>query len=304
MRTPELFKDPARWQARCLEARDAGAHLALVPTMGYLHEGHLSLLREARRRADENLTGQAVGGSAALSRSPRRGLSLATIFVNPTQFGPTEDLSRYPRDLAGDLAKCASAGVDFVLAPDDPASMFPAGHDTWVTAERVSQGLCGASRPGHFRGVATVVAKLFNLTRPHLAFFGEKDWQQLQVIRAMERDLFFGIEVVGMPIVRERDGLALSSRNAYLSPEERQRALSLSQALAEARDACSAGRRDAGELRACARARLEAAKARVDYVEVVEPESLAPVPYAAPGSVMLLAAFVGETRLIDNSRLP
>jgi pantoate--beta-alanine ligase len=290
MTTPELLTDPARWQARCQEAREAGARLALVPTMGYLHEGHLSLMREARRRADE--------------RGQRRGLSLATIFVNPTQFGPGEDLSRYPRDLEGDLAKCAAAGVDWVLAPDDPAAMFAPGHQSWVTVEQVSQGLCGAARPGHFRGVATVVAKLFNLTRPHLALFGEKDWQQLQVIRAMVKDLAFGLEVVGMPIVREPDGLALSSRNAYLSPDERARALALSRALAEAREACAAGRRDAGALRAQARARLEAAAARVDYVEVVHPESLTPVETAAPGCVMLLAAFVGTTRLIDNSRLP
>jgi pantoate--beta-alanine ligase len=241
---------------------------------------------------------------AACDGAGRKGLVVVSIFVNPTQFGPTEDLSRYPRDLAGDLAKCAAAGVDWVLAPDDPAAMFSAGHQTWVTVEQASQGLCGAARPGHFRGVATVVAKLFNLTRPHLALFGEKDWQQLQVIRAMERDLCFGVEVVGMPIVREEDGLARSSRNAYLSSEERRRALALSQALAEARDACAAGQRDPGLLRARARARLEGVRARVDYVEIVHPESLAPVQAAAPGSVMLLAAFVGTTRLIDNSRLP
>jgi pantoate--beta-alanine ligase len=289
MATPELFTDPAAWQARCLAAREAGARLALVPTMGFLHDGHLSLLREARRRADE-------GG--------RRGLALATIFVNPTQFGPTEDLSRYPRDLAGDLAKCAAAGIDWVLAPDRPELVFAPGHETWVTVERVSQGLCGASRPGHFRGVATVVAKLFNLTRPHLAIFGEKDWQQLAVIRAMVRDLAFGVEVAGMPIVREADGLALSSRNAYLSPGERARALALSRSLAEAREAAAAGVRDGAVLRARARARLEAADARVDYVEIVHPETLAPVDVAAPGSVMLLAAFVGTTRLIDNGRLP
>jgi pantoate--beta-alanine ligase len=289
MPIPELVTDPAAWQARCLAAREGGARLALVPTMGYLHEGHLSLMREARRRADE-------GG--------RRGLSLATIFVNPTQFGPNEDLSRYPRDLAGDLRKCADAGVDWVLAPDRPDAMFSAAHQTWVTVESVSQGLCGASRPGHFRGVATVVAKLFNLTRPHVALFGEKDFQQLAVIQAMVRDLAFGIDVVGMPIVREPDGLALSSRNAYLSPAERVRALALSRAIAEAKEAAAAGQRDAAELRARARARLDAAEARVDYVELVHPETLAPAARAEPGSVMLLAAFLGTTRLIDNGRLP
>jgi pantoate--beta-alanine ligase len=289
VKTPELFTDPVEWQARCLVARERGIRLALVPTMGYLHEGHLSLMREARRRSDQ------AGGP---------GLALVTIFVNPTQFGPTEDLSRYPRDLAGDLEKCAQAGVDWVLAPDRPDRVFAAGHQTWVEVERASQGLCGASRPGHFRGVATVVAKLFNLTRPHLALFGEKDYQQLAVIRAMVRDLDFAIEIAGMPIVREPDGLALSSRNAYLSPEERARALALSAALAEAKEAAARGRRDAAELRSRARARLEGAPALVDYVEIVHPETLAPVARAEPGSVMLLAAFVGTTRLIDNARLP
>ncbi len=289
MSAPRLFTDPAEWQSRCLAAREQGARLALVPTMGFLHEGHLSLMREARRRADER------GG---------RGLSLATIFVNPTQFGPGEDLARYPRDLPGDLERCGRAGVDWVLAPERADAMFAADHQSWVTVERASQGLCGASRPGHFRGVATVVAKLFNLTRPHVALFGEKDYQQLAVIRAMARDLAFGIEIAGMPIVREPDGLALSSRNAYLSPPERTRALALSAALAEAREAAARGQRDAAELRGRARGRLEAAAVRVDYVEIVHPDSLEPVERAAPGSVMLLAAFVGATRLIDNARLP
>jgi pantoate--beta-alanine ligase len=251
--------------------------------MGALHAGHLSLVERSRRDNDA---------------------TIVSIFVNPTQFGPAEDLSRYPRDLAGDLEKCAQAGVDWVLAPDRADRMFAEDHQTWVTVERTSQGLCGASRPGHFRGVTTVVAKLFNLTRPHLALFGEKDYQQLAVIRAMERDLAFGIEIAGMPIVREPDGLALSSRNAYLSPAERARALSLSAALAEAREAAALGLRDAAELRGLARARIEAAPARVDYVEVVHPETLAPVTRAEPGSVMLMAAFVGATRLIDNARLP
>ena len=289
MKAPRLFTDPAEWQSRCLAAREQGARLVLVPTMGFLHQGHLSLLREARRRADEGAG---------------RGLSLATIFVNPTQFGPNEDLSRYPRDLPGDLEKCGRAGVDWVLAPEKPDAMFAGDHQTWVTVERVSQGLCGASRPGHFRGVATVVAKLFNLTRPHVAVFGETDSQQLAVIRAMARDLAFGIEIAGMPIVREPDGLALSSRNAFLSPEERARALALSGALAEVREAAAGGQRDPAQLRARARARLEAARARIDYVEIVDPATLTPVARAEPGSVMLLAAFVGTTRLIDNGRLP
>jgi len=283
---PELVTDPAEWQARCRADREAGARIVLVPTMGYLHDGHLSLLREARRRAGAG------------------GLAVATIFVNPTQFGPNEDLSRYPRDLEGDLAKCAAAGIDRVLAPADPALVYHPAHETWVTVEKVSQGLCGASRPGHFRGVATVVTKLFHLTLPHVALFGEKDYQQLAVLRAMVRDLSFGIEIVGMPIVREPDGLALSSRNAYLSAEERLRALALSRALFAARDAAGRGERDAEALRARAREAIAAAGARVDYAEVVHPDSLAPVVHAVPGSVMLVAAFVGKTRLIDNVKLP
>jgi pantoate--beta-alanine ligase len=283
---PELVTDPAAWQARCLADRQAGARLALVPTMGFLHEGHLSLMREARRRAGPG------------------GLALASIFVNPTQFGPTEDLARYPRDLGGDLAKCAAAGIDRVLAPSDPSQVFPAGHQTWVEVERASRGLCGERRPGHFRGVATVVAKLFNLTCPHVALFGEKDFQQLAVVRAMARDLAFDVEVVGMPIVREPDGLAMSSRNAYLAPEERRRAPALWRALEEARATAARGERDAALLRARARERLAEAGARVDYVEVVDPAGLEPVAAAAPGSVMLVAAFLGTTRLIDNAVLP
>ncbi len=283
----ELVTDPAAWQARCLADRDAGRRIALVPTMGALHEGHLSLMREARRRAGQG------------------GLAAASIFVNPAQFAPGEDLARYPRDLEGDLAKCAAAGIDRVLAPADPAAMFAPGHEAWVTVERVSQGLCGASRgPGHFRGVATVVAKLLNLTRPHVALFGEKDFQQLAVVRAMVRDLAFAVEIAGMPIVREPDGLALSSRNAYLSPDEHARAVALSRALFEARDRVAAGERDAAALRERVRERIASAGARIDYVEVVHPETLAPVADAAPGSVVLVAAFVGNTRLIDNVRLP
>lgn len=285
MARPELIRDPRAWQARCRAARERGAPIALVPTMGYLHEGHLSLMREARARA---------GG----------GLSLATIFVNPAQFGPSEDLSRYPRDLEGDLAKCGAAGVDWVLAPESPEQLYPPGFETWVEVTRTSRGLCGEKRPGHFRGVATVVTKLLNLTRPHAAIFGEKDFQQLQVIRALVRDLDLDVEVVGMPIVREQDGLAMSSRNAYLSAEERGRALALSRALFEARDRVRAGERAAPPLVAGARGRIEAAGARVDYVEVVNPETLEPVGRADAGSVMLVAAFVGRTRLIDNLRLP
>ncbi|HVP67536.1 MAG TPA: pantoate--beta-alanine ligase [Anaeromyxobacteraceae bacterium] len=289
MQSPELIRDPAEWQRRCTAARDAGRRIALVPTMGYLHEGHLSLLREARRRADE-------GGAP--------GLALATVFVNPAQFGPSEDLARYPRDLEGDLAKCASAGVDWVLAPESPDRMYPAGYQTWVEVTEVSKGLCGERRPGHFRGVATVVAKLFGLSRPHVALFGEKDYQQLQVIRAMVRDLGMGVEVAGMAIVREPDGLALSSRNAYLSPEERRRAVAVSRSLEEARRRAATGERDARALASKASREIAAAGLVPDYVEVVHPETLRLVERAEHGSRMLAAAFAGKTRLIDNVALP
>lgn len=289
MTTPQLFTDPAAFQARCEAARAEGLRVALVPTMGYLHAGHLSLLREARRRAD--LPG-------------RRGFAVASIFVNPTQFGPNEDLARYPRDLEGDLRTCAEAGIDAVLAPAQADAMFAPDHQTWVTVERASQGLCGARRPGHFRGVATVVTKLFHLARPHVALFGEKDYQQLAVLRAMVRDLAFGIEIVGMPIVREPDGLALSSRNAYLPAADRQRALALSRSLREVRGAAEAGERDAAALAARVRAVLAPAVDRIDYVEIVHPDTLAPVERAEPGSVVLVAAYLGPTRLIDNARLP
>jgi pantoate--beta-alanine ligase len=289
MSSPELIRDPAAWQRRCTVARDGGTRIALVPTMGYLHDGHLSLMREARRRADS-------GG--------RPGLSLATVFVNPTQFGPTEDLARYPRDLEGDLAKCASAGVDAVLAPEDPAAVYPAGYQTWVDVGEVSKGLCGDRRPGHFRGVATVVAKLLGLSRPHVALFGDKDWQQLQVIRRMVLDLDMGVEVVGMPVIREPDGLALSSRNAYLSAEERGRAVAISRALEQARGRAARGDRDPRDLAAGIARAVEAAGMRIDYVELVHPETLRAVERAEPGTRALVAAFLGRTRLIDNVAMP
>ena len=289
MSLPELIRDPAAWQRRCIAARDGGTRIALVPTMGYLHDGHLSLMREGRRRADE-------GG--------RPGLSLATIFVNPAQFGPTEDLARYPRDLEGDLAKCGAAGVDMVLAPEDPAAVYPRDFQTWVEVTEVSKGLCGDRRPGHFRGVATVVAKLFGLSRPNVALFGEKDWQQLQVLRRMASDLDMGVEVVGMPIIREKDGLAMSSRNAYLAPEERGRAVAISRSLEEARRLAASGERDPAALARGIRVAVEAAGMRIDYVELVDPLTLRAVERAVPGTRALVAAFLGRTRLIDNVGLP
>jgi pantoate--beta-alanine ligase len=277
---PLVLRTVAETAAWAESIRRSGRRLALVPTMGYLHEGHLSLMREGGRRAD---------------------VVASSIFVNPTQFGPNEDLARYPRDWEGDLAKCASAGVEAVFAPT-PAEVYPQGYQTYVEVEQVSQGLCGARRPGHFRGVATVVTKLLCLLRPHVALFGEKDYQQLQVIRALERDLHLGVEIVGMPTLREPDGLAMSSRNAYLSPEERQRALALSRGLAAAQALVRGGEREAGPVVAAVRRELEAAALREDYVELVDASTLVPLRSLAPGQVarLLVAAFVGNTRLIDN----
>jgi len=260
--------------------RAGGRRVALVPTMGFLHQGHLSLIREGRRRADAVVT---------------------SIFVNPTQFGPKEDLSRYPRDLEGDLAKCWSAGADVVFAPT-AEQIYPAGFQTFVDVTEVSQGLCGARRPGHFRGVATVVTKLFTLVMPHVALFGEKDFQQLQVIRALNRDLHLGAEVVGMPTVREADGLAMSSRNSYLGPGDRRRALALSRGLFAAQRLAGQGVADAAALTGRVRQELQAEQLKEDYVELVDANTLRSISSAIRGTParLLVAAYVGTTRLIDN----
>jgi pantoate--beta-alanine ligase len=259
-----------------------GKRLALVPTMGFLHEGHLSLMREGGKRAD---------------------VVAVTLFVNPTQFGPKEDLSRYPRDLAGDLRKCESAGVSAVYAPE-PSDVYPPGFQTFVDVTQASQGLDGERRPGHFRGVATVVTQFLCLFRPNLALFGEKDFQQLQVIRALERDLKLGVEIVGLPTVREPDGLAMSSRNAYLSAEQRSLAACLSEGLKAARDGFAAGERQGKALEAAVRSRFREG-VKEDYVAVVDAGSLQPIERVEEGrpARVLVAAFVGSTRLIDNAPL-
>jgi pantoate--beta-alanine ligase len=257
--------------------------------MGALHDGHLELLRAARARAD---------------------ISILTIFVNPTQFGPNEDLAKYPRDEAGDIAKARACeqrtapggpaptgGIDLAFCPDASA-MYPAGAQTFVEVRELQKPLCGGSRPGHFAGVATIVAKLFHITQPHVAVFGEKDYQQLAIIRRMVRDLDFGIAIHSVPIVREHDGLALSSRNAYLSAEGRQTALGLSRGLAAAEAAVKAGERDAAKLVALATAQL--AGARIDYVELRDATELTPIERLERPAVLAIAAFVGTTRLIDN----
>lgn len=280
LRTPSALR---AWR----RALPAGMPVAMVPTMGYLHDGHVSLLREARRRVPAG-----------------QGMVVLTLFVNPTQFGPTEDLDRYPRDEAGDLAKARAHGVDVAFCPGDPALMYPfrgSGAEAWVDVEGLSAGLCGASRPGHFRGVCTVVAKLWSLVRPDLALFGEKDYQQLAILRRMHADLMLDGEIIGMPIVREPDGLAMSSRNANLDPASRVHALALSRLLATVRERFAAGQRRAAELLEGAAERL--APGRVDYVELVDADDLRPVEVVERPALCALAVFVGGVRLIDNTVL-
>jgi pantoate--beta-alanine ligase len=274
----EIVRDPAAMRARAEDLRRDGRRIAVVPTMGALHEGHLALLRAARAKAD---------------------VLILTIFVNPTQFGPNEDLAKYPRDEAGDLAKARGCGIDVAFCPDASA-MYPPAAQTFVEVRELQQPMCGARRPGHFAGVATIVAKLFHLTQPHVAVFGEKDYQQLAIIRRMVRDLDFGIEIASVPIVREPDGLAMSSRNAYLSVDQRRDALALSRGLAAAAAAAKAGERDAKALVAAARAPLEAAQLRIDYVELRDATELTEMATFDRSAVLAIAAFVGATRLIDN----
>ncbi len=263
--------------------RRDGARIALVPTMGNLHEGHLRLVDVGRARADR---------------------VVVSVFVNPFQFGPGEDYDRYPRTLEQDRARLTDRGADLLFAPA-VAEIYPRplAESTYVEVPGITETLCGASRPGHFRGVATVVAKLFNLVRPDVAVFGEKDYQQLQVIRRLTADLNFPVEIVGVPVVRESDGLAMSSRNGYLTPEERARAPALYRTLCEARDAIAAGETDFAALCRRQRERLCRAGFRPDYFEIRR----ADLGEAAPGDrplVILAAAWLGRTRLIDNLRVP
>lgn len=277
----QICKTINQMRAACRAARGKG-RLGLVPTMGALHEGHLSLVREAKAQCD------AVA---------------VTIFVNPLQFGPTEDLARYPRNLERDAEMLAKESVALVFAPA-AEEMYPQGAATYVTVEGLSERLCGRSRPGHFRGVTTVVAKLFNIVEPDAAFFGQKDAAQLAIIRKMVRDLNLRVEIVGCPIVREPDGLAMSSRNQYLDAEQRKAALVLHRSLARARDLYGKGQRQASELIAAARNVFESEPSvRLDYFEVVNPETLEPLQKVEPGSLAAVAAFVGTTRLIDNVML-
>lgn len=256
--------------------------IAFVPTMGYLHEGHASLLREGRKRGD---------------------MLVLSIFVNPIQFGQNEDLERYPQDLERDCRLAEACGVDIVFIPT-AAEMYPPGFQTGISVREISLPLCGASRPGHFDGVATVVAKLFNIVRPDVALFGLKDFQQLAIIRRMTSDLNLPVTIVGMPIVREADGLAMSSRNAYLSPAERQSALCLSRAIRLVRERYAAGERQAVRLIEAARELILAEPtAVIDYLELRDAGTLVTVTDAADTTLLALAVRIGTTRLIDNTLL-
>ncbi|MGW8313043.1 MAG: pantoate--beta-alanine ligase [Desulfuromonadales bacterium] len=279
----EIIADITEMQNRCLEARVAGRRIAFVPTMGFLHEGHLSLLRAGRKHGD---------------------LLVLSIFVNPTQFGQGEDLERYPRNFARDEAMARQCGVDLLFYPD-AQSIYPAGYTTYVTVEGpLTTTLEGASRPTHFRGVTTIVSKLFAIVQPHVALFGRKDFQQLAVIRRMTTDLNLPVEIIGLPIVRESDGLAMSSRNVYLSAAERQQALALSQALKRARQLVAEGVRSVAEVLSDLQGLFaQQPDARVDYLCICNQATLCLQEQIDADSVLLMAVAVGKTRLIDNGDL-
>ncbi|HZG34183.1 MAG TPA: pantoate--beta-alanine ligase [Sphingopyxis sp.] len=274
----QIIRDIAMLHRAVTALKAGGKAVALVPTMGALHDGHLSLVRMGKRVADH---------------------VVVSIFVNPTQFGPNEDFAAYPRDEARDAALLAQEGVSLLWAPD-VATMYPAGHGTHIEVAELGADYCGAARPGHFDGVATVVAKLFNQVRPDIAIFGEKDWQQLAIIRRMARDLDFGLDILGAPIARDADGLALSSRNAYLSPEQRAAATAFPAALKAAAAAIAGGADVAQSLAAAEAAILAGGFDSIDYVALADAASLDRLPVFRTPARLLAAARIGKTRLIDN----
>lgn len=277
-----VFDNPRDMSAHAADLRRQGLRIGFVPTMGALHQGHLSLLDYTREHCDH---------------------LVVSIFVNPLQFDREDDLSGYPRTWEADLAACAEHGAETIYAPT-PAVMYPEGYQTKVSVTELTRGLCGAGRPGHFDGVATVVLKLFNTVSPHLAVFGRKDYQQLRMIQRMVIDLDLPVEVKGRPIVREPDGLAMSSRNTHLSPEEREQALCLYRALTRAESLVRQGRRDVAALKQAAQDEVAAvAQARLEYLEVVDQHSLEPLAVLHRPAVMALAVWLGQTRLIDNMEL-
>jgi len=278
-KTIKTISSVAEMQARADRIRQSAKRIVLVPTMGFLHEGHLALIRSGRSLGD---------------------VLVVSIFVNPTQFGPGEDLEKYPRNMERDFALAAQESVDIVFSPD-AGDLYGQGFETFVALQRLPMHLCGLSRPNHFRGVATVVAKLFNVVQPHVAVFGEKDFQQLQVVRRMVKDLNFSIAIIGHPTVREPDGLAMSSRNCYLSSPQRRSAVSLYLALQGAQQQVEKGIRKASELISSAEELIRSyADTDIDYVAVCDPETLEGVDTIHRPVLMALAVRVGKTRLIDN----
>lgn len=278
----KIIQNVNELQQMMLQHKRTGQRIALVPTMGFLHQGHVSLLQKGRELGD---------------------LLVLSIFVNPTQFGPGEDLERYPRNLEADCQIAAGCGVDYVLAPS-VSEVYPDRFQTKVSLGSLTAPLCGASRPGHFDGVATVVAKLFGIVQPDLALFGKKDFQQLAIIRQMVSDLNMAVEIVGMPIVREPDGLAMSSRNSYLNRSERQQAVALYRAICKVRIMFDAGVTAARELIAAAHGEIgKAADATVDYLELCNSRTLMPMTEATTDTLLALAVKIGSTRLIDNTVL-
>jgi len=264
------------------EAGAGGAKIGLVPTMGFLHEGHLSLVRECRKRTD---------------------VTVVSIFVNPIQFGPKEDFRTYPRDFDRDAALLEREEVDIVFCPE-AEEMFPSGYKTCVEVRDLQDRLCGRSRPGHFRGVCTVVLKLFNIVRPDVAFFGWKDAQQVLILKKMAMDLDLAVRIEGLPLLRDEDGVALSSRNSYLNPDERKAARTLTESLGEARMMVEHGEKDARLIIDRMKARIEKERlARIDYIEIVDERELLPAERIEGGVLVALAVFIGKTRLIDNIRI-
>ena len=279
----EIISFSPQMTATSRDVQREGKRVGFVPTMGALHEGHLSLVRAARAQCE---------------------VVVVSIFVNPTQFGPNEDLAKYPRTFDQDKAMLEREGVDCIFYPS-VEEMYPPGATTWVTVEGLSEKLDGRSRPGHFRGVTTVVSKLFSIVQPQAAFFGQKDAAQVAIIRKMVRDLNFSVQIVVCPIVRESDGLAMSSRNAYLNPQERKQALVLSRSLRHVQSLIERGERSADKLIAAGRQAIaEEPGVRPDYFEVVDPDTLDPVKEVANGALVAVAGYVGKTRLIDNLLLP
>jgi len=275
----KLITDIKEMQRVSEGARRAGKTIAFVPTMGYLHEGHLSLLKEGRKRGD---------------------LLVMSIFVNPTQFGPGEDYEAYPRDMERDIKMVEDVGVDIVFSPD-ASVMYPQGFQTYVVVEELTKGLCGAFRPGHFRGVATIVLKLFNIVRPSIAIFGEKDFQQLVMVRRMVEDLNMDIEIIGMPTVREGDGLAMSSRNSYLNPAERKAAQAIYKALLKGREAFGVGIKDSETILKEVRKVIEGEPlVMIDYIKLCNLDTLEDIDMVEGKALLAIAVRIGKARLIDN----